>query len=53
MYGKVSIAQWRPVVVVETKTQEARIQIDRHMTAVLKYSWAGRYCATLIQLYKP
>ena len=48
-----TIAQWRPIVVVETKTPEAYAQIDRHMTAALGYSWAGRYCATATQLYKP
>ena len=48
-----TIAQWRPIVVVETKTPEAYAQIDRHMTAALGYSWAGRYCATPTQLYKP
>jgi FkbM family methyltransferase len=48
-----TIEQWRPVVIVETKTTADRLQTDRLMIEQNHYVWAGQYCATPTQLYMP
>jgi FkbM family methyltransferase len=48
-----TIAQWRPLIVVETKTKPIFALIDDLMTSRFHYTRAGRYCATPTWLYVP
>lgn len=51
--AKLTIQRWQPVVVVETKTNADRSQIDQIMIEQNHYVWKGQYCATPTQLYMP
>jgi FkbM family methyltransferase len=51
--AKATIARWRPIIAIETKTRTGHQQSDEFLTTRFAYAWAGRYCATPTQLYLP